>query len=251
MVSKKIHAFDDGSSSIETSSDIESLESPNSLSINIHDLERNIKKSNSVDNEQFKMTDNDLLYYDNSDVICFGIKKNLLIKRITLPIVPGGVTILFFFPSIRNSFYLFPLIVFGCCLILFMNFPILVVQSNIKPAYFGKDLFIDKDELPYLDLSPIESQKFLFNIKWMLIFLYSGLCSALSDYWLFKTQNTTSYFEIIGVTGGILKIFQLIAHVGGSFVLSRTRKNVIKQSRRNIKESNINDTSSDIVDIWK
>ena len=237
MVSEKIHAFNDDISSLGSDSDFETLDTKESINIKMNNLENGLKKSNSVDNEQFKMTDNDLLYYDNSNVICFGIKKNLLIKRSLLPVVPGGIEVLLFNPSIRNSFYLFPLTIFGCCLILFINFPILVVQSNIKPAYFGKDLFIDKDELPYLDLTPEESQKFLINIKWMLIFLYSCLCSALSDYWLFKTQNTTSYFEIIGVTGGILKIFQLIAHMGGSFVLSRTRKNVLKHSRKNIDSS--------------
>ena len=79
-----------------------------------------------------------------------------------------------------------------------MNFPILVVQSSLKPTYFGQDLFIDTQRLPYLDLTIQEKKKFLINIKWLLIFLYSLLSAALSDYWLFKTQNSTSYFEILG-----------------------------------------------------
>ena len=70
----------------------------------------------------------------------------------------------------------------------------------------------------------------------MLIFLYSALSAALSDYWLFKTQNSTSYFEILGVTGGILKIFQMVASIGGGIFLSKTRKRALKRSRKNSEE---------------
>ena len=117
-----------------------------------------------------------------------------------------------------------------------MNFPILVVQSNLKPAYFGQDLFIDTQRLPYLDLTIKEKKKFLINIKWLLIFLYSALSAALSDYWLFKTQNSTSYFEILGVTGGILKLFQMVASIAGGLFLSRARKRALKRSRKNSEE---------------
>ena len=70
----------------------------------------------------------------------------------------------------------------------------------------------------------------------MLIFLYSALSAALSDYWLFKTQNSTSYFEILGVTGGILKIFQMVASIAGGLFLSRARKRALKRSRKNSED---------------
>ena len=130
-------------------------------------------------------------------------------------------------------------------LIPIMNFPILVVHSSLKPTYFGKDLFIDSGRLPYLDLTLKEKKEFLINIKWLLIFLYSLLSAALSDYWLFKTQNSTSYFEILGVTGGILKIFQMIASIGGGFFLSKTRKRALKRSRKNSAD----DSSLELIEI--
>ena len=33
------------------------------------------------------------------------------------------------------------------------EFSNLVVQSSLKPTYFGQDLFIDTQRLPYLDLT--------------------------------------------------------------------------------------------------
>ncbi len=196
-------------------------------------------------NNIFSESDDDLINYDDSKIICCGLKKNLLIKRLMLPLFPGGIIVLFIFNDIRRSFYLFPMIVFGCSLILFMNFPILVVHSSLKPTYFGKDLFIDSGRLPYLDLTLKEKKEFLINIKWLLIFLYSLLSAALSDYWLFKTQNSTSYFEILGVTGGILKIFQMIASIGGGFFLSKTRKRALKRSRKNSAD----DSSLELIEI--
>jgi|TARA_Y100000992_G_scaffold52513_1_gene31195 hypothetical protein len=194
-----------------------------------NEMEESFHYHNSI-KEQKITDDKELINYDDSSVICYGIKRNLLIKRIFLPLFPGGIAILILFDNIRNCYYLFPLIVFCSTFILFINFPILVVQSNLKPTYFGQELFIDANRLPYLDLSLKEKKKFLINIKWLLILLYSALTTVLSDYWLFKTANTTSYFEIIGVTGGILKIFQSIASIGGELCLGYTRKKALKHS---------------------
>ena len=195
-----------------------------SLNISCHD-DTSLTEHNFSD-------DKELVNYDDSYVICYGIKRNLLIKRILLPLFPGGITLLILFEKIRNSYYLFPLIVFFSTFILFINFPILVVQSNLKPTYFGQELFIDANRLPYLDLSLKEKKKFLINIKWLLVLLYSALTSVLSYYWLFKTANTTSYFEIIGVTGGILKIFQSMTSIGGEVCLGYTRKKALRQSKK-------------------
>lgn len=223
MSSKKIHI-------IENNDDIENQ------NVKLETMEKGHFRNHYLKDNALSEVDEELLNYDDSKIVCFGLKRNLLIKRLLLPLFPGGIVVLFIFNDIRTSFYLFPMIVFGCSLILFMNFPILVVQSSLKPTYFGQDLFIDTQRLPYLDLTVQEKKKFLINIKWLLIFLYSALSAALSDYWLFKTQNSTSYFEILGVTGGILKIFQMVASIGGGIFLSKTRKRALKRSRKNSEE---------------
>ncbi len=223
MSSKKIHV-DENDDNIENQN------------VKLETMEKGRFRNCYIKNNALSEVDGELLNYDDSNIVCFGIKRNLLIKRLLLPLFPGGIVVLFIFNDIRSSFYLFPMIVFGCSLILFMNFPILVVQSSLKPTYFGQDLFIDTQRLPYLDLTVKEKKKFLINIKWLLIFLYSALSAALSDYWLFKTQNSTSYFEILGVTGGILKIFQMAASIGGGIFLNKTRKRALKRSRKNSED---------------
>ena len=202
----------------------------NELNIKEWNIADSIIQRNEIisdDNKlQTHITDMELLYDDNSKIVCCGIKKHLLIKRLLLPLVPGGISVLIIFKDVRNSFIYFPLIIFVSSVVLFMNFPILVVHIKLRPVYYGNDLFLDREKLPYLQISKREKKALLNNIKWLLILLFSLLSAALSDYWLFKTQASSSYFEILGVTGGIFKVFQLLAHIGAGFFLSRSRKRV-------------------------
>jgi len=202
-----------------------------------------IKPNNKVNHEfliKREQNDADFLYDDTSKIVCFGMKKNTFIKRLLLLFIPGGLIILIFYEDFAYSFICFPFIIFICSVILFINFPILVVRSKLRPIYFGHDLFIDREKLPYLQLKDKEKRILLNNIKWLLILLYSLLSAALSDYWLFKTHDTSSYFEIIGVTGGILKIFQLVAHMGAGYFLSKTRTQVFNTVRKkSLSDSNI------------
>ena len=222
MSLKKIHILDD--------------EEEDDENITFETMEKGHFRNHCIRSNVLSEAEQELINYDDSNIVCCGLKRNLLIKRLLLPLFPGGISVLFLYNDIRRSFYLFPMIVFGCSFILFMNFPILVVHSNLKPTYFGQDLFIDTNKLPYLDLTLEEKKHLLKNLKWLLILLYSALSAALSDYWLFKTQNSSSFFEVLGVTGGILKIFQLVASVGGGFFLSKTRKTALKRSRKNSEE---------------
>ena len=158
MSSKKIH-IDETDENIENEN------------VKLETMEKGHYRNHYYKDTALSEVDEELLNYDDSKIVCFGLKRNLLIKRSLLPLFPGGITVLFFYGDIRNSFYLFPMIVFGCSLILFMNFPILVVQSNLKPTYFGQDLFIDTNKLPYLDLTLDEKKHLLKNLKWLLILL--------------------------------------------------------------------------------
>ena len=112
-----------------------------------------------------KHEDNDvgLIDHDPSHITCLGMKRNTLIKRSFLPLVPGGMVVLVFSEEGPYSFIFFPMIVFFCAVILFMNFPILVVRSELRPVYFGNDLFLDREKLPYLQLKD-EEKKALLNL---------------------------------------------------------------------------------------
>jgi hypothetical protein len=132
--------------------------------------------------------------------------KRIPIKRYFLPLF--GVISLIIFEDFRDFIYL-PIILSGAFFILFWNFPILVYVTASKPLYY-EDLFIDEKRLPNYDVDPLIRDKFQNILVWVLIVSNSILVGVLSDYWLYKTLNIESYLEVIGVTGGIIKIFQVV-----------------------------------------
>ena len=53
----------------------------------------------------------------------------------------------------------------------------------------------------------------------VLIISNALLTGALADYYLYKTTGAEGYIEILGVTGGIIKIFQMINNSISRFML--------------------------------
>ena len=128
--------------------------------------------------------------------------KKIQCKRYFLPLM--GIVALAFFKEFRE-FYYFPFIISAAFFILFWNFPILVYITASKPLYY-EDLFIDEKKLPNYDVNPRIKYKFQTILVWVLIVTNSVLVGVLADYWLYKTSSIKNYLEIIGVTGGIIKI---------------------------------------------
>tara|TARA_Y100000992_G_scaffold107954_1_gene70302 strand:+ start:288 stop:680 length:393 start_codon:yes stop_codon:yes gene_type:complete len=110
-------------------------------------------------------------------------------------------------------------------LIVYWNFPILVTFSNSKPLYY-EDLFLNTAELPIIEISEEKKETFTKAYTWILIITNSILTSILSDYWAYKTKETSSFFEIVGVSGGILKIFQILNHYTGVVTLRLIKCNI-------------------------
>jgi len=159
--------------------------------------------------------------------------RKVSVKRVFLPCV--GLLFLITFESMQHFVYL-PLIVSFVSFIFFWNFPELVYISNTRPLYY-EDLFIDSDLLTLgkdpitseniVKINPIVRQRFEKKFIWTLIFTNTLFMGALADYWLYKSNYDNSndveyendYYEIIGVTGGILKIFQFFNNTIGSVML--------------------------------
>jgi len=146
-------------------------------------------------------------------------------KRFTLPFV--GVLGLFVFEEIRTFVYV-PLVVFIASLSIFWNFPSMILFTNSKPFYY-EDLFIDNSHIEMLDIHPTIKKRFETIFDSTLILSNSIFMGALSDYWLYKIQDKDSYFVIIGISGGILKIFQFANQVSGSILLYTIRKYIMKE----------------------
>lgn len=136
-------------------------------------------------------------------------------KRFFLPLLS-----LLYFVSLENTqhYVFFPLIITATSFIVFYNFPFLVYYSNTKPLYY-EDLFIDTSSLPIVNLDNKLRKNFENTFEITLVTTNALLLGALSDYWIYRTEEKHAMIEVIGITGGILKIFQFVNNVIGSFIL--------------------------------
>lgn len=162
---------------------------------------------------------------DNDRQILLLEKNNFYNKseRLLLPFL--GVIWVCFLPRINKYVYT-PCVFFVIGIIIFSNFPVLVTYNNKKPIYF-EELFLNQSKLPMITLTPQIKMRYKVTYTRVLIVTNSVLVSVLSEYWLYKTDDVRSLFEIVGVTGGILKIFQIINHYIGTVTLM-ILKNKIK-----------------------
>ena len=159
---------------------------------------------------------------------CYKIK----IKRYFLPFVFTPVL------AIRSevfNFYYFPILLGVSAFVLFWNFPWLVYYTASRPLYY-EDLFIDEKKLPNYEVNPKLKNKFQTILIWVLIVTNSLLVSALGEYWLYKTlSNSYTTIELFGVTGGIIKIFQIINNTISRIMLKILKK-VIRNENLKIKK---------------
>jgi len=169
---------------------------------------------------------------DEKMVLCCRSKSHInrtKIKRLSLMITFSMATILW---EEYRTYYVLPFVTFISFLSIFYNFPVLVIYTNTRPLYYD-DLFIADRNVKFLKINPLFKKRFenLFQIT--LIITNAMFCAALSDYWLYelKTKDNLSYVQVLGVTGGILKIFQSINHLSGSILLYVIRKYVKKKSK--------------------
>ena len=153
--------------------------------------------------------------------------KDIPIKRYFLPLI--GVFALAALPELRNFVYLPLIITFGF-LILFWNFPWIVYYTASKPLYY-QDLFIDEKKLPNYDVDEGIKRKFKMILETVLIISNALLTGALADYYLYKTIGNEGYIEILGVTGGIIKIFQMINNSISRFMLKILKRCVRKENQ--------------------
>ena len=168
---------------------------------------KHIKSISSIDSE------NEI---EENNCIC--LKK----KRISLLFALPGT---YYIIAYSNRLPIDSIIIFVDAFIIYYNFPLLVSYNSNKPLYY-EDLFVDRNKIPSLDIDINTKQAFKNYFTWFLIFTNSLLTTGLYNYWIFKTQGSNSFYEIIGITGGILKIFQLINHYSAISALYIIKKSI-------------------------
>lgn len=159
---------------------------------------------------------------------CYCNYKNIHYKRYFLPFV--GILVLVFFKQFHEFYYL-PFIIGIAFFILFWNFPILINVTASKPLYY-EDLFIDDSKLPTYDVTPKLKNKIQYGLEITLIITNCILAAVLSDYWLYKTSNIKNFPEILGITGGIIKIFQTINNIIGRLMLSILKRYIEDENKQ-------------------
>jgi len=168
--------------------------------------------------------------YDYKCSLC----KQVSIKRFFLPLI--GVFALAALPEFRHFIYL-PIVVFLGSVILFWNFPFIIFYSASKPFYY-EDLFIDKKKIPNYEVDKHIKYKFKTILEIVLITTNAILTGALADYYLYKTTGNESYMKILGITGGIIKIFQMINNFISWGILNILKQCVIKKIQ-NLKKNKL------------
>jgi hypothetical protein len=129
-----------------------------------------------------------------------------------------------------------------------------VYYTASKPLYY-QDIFIDEKKLPNYDVNIKIKRKFECIFVWVLIATNTLLMAGLSEYWLFKSMISESYMEIIGISGGIIKIFQIVNNtvcrimlkVLKSYVKDENQKFEQLQAKRVKSILNLKETKSESI----
>ena len=167
---------------------------------------------------------------------CFDVSvkccnRKIKIKRFFLPLSFGIITVCF--DNVRTIIY-FPIIVSACFFILFWNFPKIVYYTASKPLYY-QDIFIDEKKLPNYDVNKKVKKKFECIFVWVLIITNTLLVGGLSEYWLYKSVIQETTIEIIGISGGIIKIFQIVNNTICRIML-KVLKSYVKTENKRFEE---------------
>ena len=154
--------------------------------------------------------------------------RKIKIKRFFLPLFFGIFSV--FFKETRDFVY-FPIIVSVCFFILFWNFPRIVYYTASKPLYY-RDIFIDEKKLPNYNVNSKVKKKFECIFVWVLIVTNTLLIGGLAEYWLFKSFSQQTVMEILGTTGGIIKVFQIVNNTICRIMLKILKGYVQKENKK-------------------
>lgn len=165
---------------------------------------------------------------ENNTIIqtCFG---KVYLKRLFLPFI--GVGFLFLLSETHTFIYI-PVIIFFISFIIFWNYPFIVIFTNSKPLYY-EDLFVDTSNVETIEVDIQVRQRFEKCFEWSLIITNSLFAAFLSDYWLYQSSSKETIMEIIGITGGMLKIFQSVNYLTGNIILYVTHYYITDEVHKN------------------
>lgn len=153
--------------------------------------------------------------------------KKIKVKRYFLLSIFSIISIPFIDES--QLYIYFPIIIGFSSLVFFWNFPWVVYYTASKPLYY-EDLFIDIKKLPNYEVDIEVKYKFNTILLSILIITNSILMAVLAELWVFRTKENDGILNTIAITGGIIKIFQIVNNTISRIMLKILRKFVISRS---------------------
>lgn len=171
--------------------------------------------------------------------------------NLTVLLIPIILTLAFYFRNYHDSIVYVPLSCGVCSLILFFNFPSLVIMLHSRPIYY--------DDLVIKDFNEDEANDIYddaFRKKYQRIFRIVGaVTSSLMvvvtvELWyvrnqLFGTDSSTSTnvvngFVVIGVIGGMLRVYYSATMMIGRFIMFILR--ILKRREQQKLRRRVQDT---------
>lgn len=137
---------------------------------------------------------------------------NINKKRVLLIIIPFGCLPIFLVQTCRTIVYV-SCYTFSASVIFLFNFPYFIQCLHLKPIYF-EDLIINEN------IEPMIKTKFQDIFTRILNVLLAIALTILVNYGLYRLQDSTlSYFELLGILGGIISLYRTIWDYIGKLVL--------------------------------
>ena len=155
--------------------------------------------------------------------------KKIKCKRYFLPLTLVVIAIPFIEKS--ETYIYLPIVIGFASLIFFWNFPWIVYYTASKPLYY-EDLFIDVKQLPNYEVDNNIKYKFNTILLSVLIITNSILMGVLSELWIIRTNNKEGYLTLLAITGGIIKIFQIVNNTISRIMLKILRKFIVNQNNK-------------------
>ena len=91
-------------------------------------------------------------------------------------------------------------------------------------------MFIDIKQIPNYNVDKKIQERFKFILETILIITNSILVGVLSDIWLLRSDQSLDMFDIIGITGGVIKIFQIVNNTISRIMLKIVRKFILQEN---------------------
>jgi hypothetical protein len=193
------------------------------------------------------------------DVTLCGYSLEIKWFNLTLLLVPLILTLTFVFQDQKGIFYV-PFICGICALIVFLNFPSIVIMLHSRPIYYD-DLIMKNYEGEGYIYNEDFRKKYQKIFKWIVSVSSSIMVSFTVELWFFRdsmfnnqgqdspstSDKAVNAFVVLGIIGGLFRIYYGAAMLLGRLLLSllkRLKKREQERLRQETEERTLVELTS-------